>query len=688
MDAASQKAVSHVCYACWRTRAAIPPLKSCSAPCGRVSGHSSVVLHRRDIEWRCLRRLYFMAERQRPLNAALLWNCLIMLRSLIVVCCCLLALAPAVQSNELAGNPSPYLALHGHDPVDWHSWNAAALSKAHREDKLIFVSLGYFSCHWCHVMQRESFANPEIGKILNAHFVSIKVDRELNPVLDDRLMTFVQATAGRGGWPLNVFLTPDGYPLFGMTYAPPEEFKRTLTKLYSRWKSERQVLEQAAQELDDMLAQSQLEANQTVDGLPIAALKNDFIDAALRHADELKGGFGQRAKFPSTPQLNALLTLGSERSEVTEFLTLTLDHMAQQGLRDLVGGGFFRYTVDPNWETPHYEKMLYTNALLVRLYLNAANQLARSDYTEVALDTLTFMEREMSAPGGAFIASLSAVDDHNHEGGYYLFQQKQLKSLLTEKALQLVNVAWGMDRYYDEETEILPRWEKSADEVATAFNMSPAQLKKQLSEVRSKLLAYREKTRRIPKDDKRLSGWNGLTLSAYADSLSVTPSHRARGEALAKFLAEKVWSGKQLYRAVDAQDHPLGDGSLEDYAYVSAGLLDWAMATNNKNYLQIAAHIIQQAWTVFHHPQGWLKSTETLLPNPVYEMHISDGPIPSPEALLLESTRRLAQRNAKFQPLLKKARTSVQKATQAIVDSPYFYASLISAANGLTVERE
>ncbi|MGF1643466.1 MAG: thioredoxin domain-containing protein, partial [Thiotrichales bacterium] len=369
-----------------------------------------------------------------------------------------LTAAAAESGNQLANHPSPYLALHANDPVHWQDWGPGVLERAQREQKLILVSVGYFACHWCHVMQRESFANAEIAARLNRDFISVKVDRELEPVLDQRLMEFSQNINGIAGWPLNVFLTPEGYPLSGVVYLPPDEFAAYIDRLATRWNAQREQLGPAARELAARQAAVQRELEST-DGQPaVSALADAFVAAALKSGDKLQGGFGQQSKFPTVPRLLGLLELHqqSSRPEVAAFLTLTLEHMADFGLFDHVGGGFFRYTTDPDWHTPHFEKMLYDNALLAWLYLRAAEVLKAPRWRTVGLATLRFMLRELPGGDGALIASLSAVDDKNIEGGFYLWRQEEIAKGLTADEQRFANAAWGLDRPTQWEAGALP----------------------------------------------------------------------------------------------------------------------------------------------------------------------------------------------------------------------------------------
>ncbi len=340
--------------------------------------------------------------------------------------------ALSTSANQLKNHASPYLALHGNDPVNWMEWGKPALDKAKKENKLLLVSVGYFACHWCHVMQRESYSDKGIAKKLNKDYISVKVDRELNPVLDKRLIEFVQITNGTAGWPLNVFITPDGYPLVGATYLPKNHFSNVLDQLNTKWKTEQVSLSQKAKEMSETLVAMLEKQERTVEG-DISQLADKYVDTAMEYADTLQGGFGQDRKFPQIPQLWALLKLNKKQKnkEADEFINLTLQKMSQQGLHDEIAGGFYRYTIDPDWETPHFEKMLYTNALMPLLYFDAADYYQNPSYRDTALETLYFLQNEMRGQSNAYIASLSAVDSKNEEGGYYLWQQDELKKILT-----------------------------------------------------------------------------------------------------------------------------------------------------------------------------------------------------------------------------------------------------------------
>jgi len=574
------------------------------------------------------------------------------------------------SANQLENNPSPYLSLHANDPVDWYVWSKQTLDKAKSENKLLFVSVGYFACHWCHVMQRESFSDSDIAKKLNKHFVSVKVDRELNPVLDSRLMTFLQATTGRGGWPMNIILTPDGYSIVGMTYLPAEQFSNVLDRLVENWQEDRKQLEEAAREVDAIIAK-QLNAEQfPVKNMRIADMQNAFLQQAMNIADELGGGFGDTMKFPSIPQLSAMLKINQKKADkkVDEFILLTLDKMIHSGLHDVIGGGFFRYTVDPDWQTPHFEKMLYTNAQMVQLYLLAADVYKRDDFRQIALNTLDFMHREMRGKDGAMITSLSAVDNKNVEGGFYLWSIDELKKILTEKEFQLASQAWNINRPATFEAGVLP----------ISSNIS-VDAEKTLESVRQKLLSIREKTRILPRDIKRLGSLNGLALAAYAEGLLHDKKYVSQGQKISRYL-KKLWNGKVLLKAVDEQENSMGEGALPDYAAAAYGLLKWGAANGNKMSSETGRAILKTAWQKFYSVKGWQELETSLLPNPLYKKHLTDSAEPAAETLIILASI-LALQQADDNSLKMHVKNNLGFVSKGIYDEPYYYGSLISVAS-------
>jgi hypothetical protein len=537
----------------------------------------------------------------------------------------------ASLKNILAGHASPYLALHGQDPVAWQEWNADTLARARRENKLLFVSVGYFSCHWCHVMQQESYRDPAIARLLNEHFIPVKVDRELNGALDAGLVDFTQQIKGIAGWPLNAFVTPEGYPAYAVLYEPPAEFRQLLTRMAETWRTKGQAFRAAAREAGSAPRAPPATAPVTPD--VVARLHQAFMQQAWREADTLQGGFNRVSKFPMATHLDTLLdTYARERDpRLGEFLTLTLDQMARLGLRDHVHGGFFRYTVDPDWTTPHFEKMLYDNAQLARLYARAAAVFKRPDYRRVAHETLDFMLVDLQAPGGGFYTALSALDRKGREGGAYLWTAKALRQRLSPAEYALVGRTWGLEAAAPFELGYLPM-EK----------MRPTSKERPLLEGALAKLRRAGRNAHVPKDTKINAGLNGLALSALVEAGRGVPRYEQAARRLKDFLARRMLSQGRLIKT-RAGSRVFADAELDDYAYAVAGLADYSRAFKDAPAEALARNLAAQAWQRFFGPEGWRREERPLLATLRPEAALADGALPSPSALLMAVTRAWVQ---------------------------------------------
>ena len=578
--------------------------------------------------------------------------------------------------NTLQRHASPYLAMHGDDPVAWQEWNKAAIDRAKKEDKLIYVSSGYFSCHWCHVMQRESYKNAAVAKILNNNFIPVKVDREINSALDSRLIEFVERTQGHAGWPLNVFITPDGYPLVGMTYVPTSNFIEILNNLKIKWQQEKAVLETIAKSATEELTAPAIKRSDLIPAGLASKYVNLFLSSANEISDDMSGGFGQQNKFPSFPQLSALLAFYEVKpdKELKRFLLLTLNKMASQGLNDQLSGGFFRYSVDPNWQIPHFEKMLYDNALLASLYLDAARIFNSEKFSQVAKSTLDFMLDVFRSPKGAYIASLSAVDNNDVEGGYYLWQLEDVKKILSKNEMKLIELMWQLEGPDDLEgghhlVEVM-----SVNEAAEMLKMSAADAKKYFIAAKKKMLKVREK-RRVPRDDKLLAGWNGLTLSAYAKAAKQfnNKAYAKAAQEIKQYIYKNLWKNKTLYRAVKNKK-VLGQGGLEDYAYVAQGVSDWLEYKNTVTDKAWLDELISQSWKRFYGDKGWLLAENMLLKYGQGEEILLDGVLPSASAMLIAVSLR---HEKKDQALIARSLESLNVEQADIEVRAFWYASQI-----------
>lgn len=572
--------------------------------------------------------------------------------------CALVALAgwgmaeSAPAANQMAGQASPYLALHADDATAWRVWGAAALEEARRGNRLVMVSLGYFACHWCHVMQRETWADSGAAAVINRHFIPVKVDRETHPALDASLQRFAQFTRGRSGWPLTVFLTPQGDPLLAVLYEPRDEFVRIAEGLARRWRADAPGLTALARE-----------AARPPAAAPHVLLPDDFERAVERSADVLQGGFGDAARFPWVPRLMTLLVLEARAPSAwrREFLVETLTQMARGGLRDHIAGGYFRYTVDPAWREPHFEKMLYDNAQLAALFLRAADALGEPAWVGEARATLDFLLDEMALDGG-FIASLSALDAAGEEGGAYLWDDAELRALLPDEEYAVVRLAWRLDEASAFAAGHLP---------VPRTTPTPEQAQRLASATQR--LREARRTRVIPRDEKRLAGWNGLALSALAAAAPLDARYRDAADALYRFARDRLLDGQGVRKGMGAgvggAARGLGPGDLHDHAYLARGLLDYAEAAQVAQARELATRLIDRAWRSFHGTRGLRLETRALIGTEADAWH--DTATPAPAAVLVQVTREAGSTDARD-----RAERELRRALRAARGDALDYASL------------
>ena len=516
--------------------------------------------------------------------------------------------------------------------------------------------------------------------MLNHFFIPVKIDRELEPALDKRLMAYAQATLKRGGWPLNVFMSPDGLPVFAVLYQPQPEFFALLTQLTGLWKQQSERIRELA--LKEKLPLSFPDSEPALKASLATELRTLAVQGILARGDDLQGGFGQSNKFPSVPQLNFLLnSLGSSRNpEVIEFLELTLSAMADNGMQDHLSGGFYRYVVDPAWEIPHFEKMLYDNANLAQLYLKAGTVLNRPDYIKIARRTLDFMALEMSDSNGVLYASFSAVDDNDVEGGYYLWETKQLKSLLSAPEYRVFSKIWRTERPADLDEGNHLRGAIPVSEAAQSLQMSESETVTLLSMAQNKLKVARS-SRVLPTDDKLLAGWNALSLSAFANAAQILddPTYRAQAGNIRTFIMDTLWDGNQLTRSL-AKGKLVGSASIEDYAYVARSLFDWAQLTGDANDYRQAERVLGQGWTRFYQNNVWSYADSSLLPPAEGEEILSEDSSTSPSATLIATT--IALHNAEKlndMSLYNTALSALNRGEAQLRNNPFWYASQIGA---------
>lgn len=577
----------------------------------------------------------------------------------------------AAPVNRLADHPSPYLALHGQDPVAWQEWNADTIARARRENKLLFVSVGYFACHWCHVMQRESYKNQQIAAILNRDFIPVKVDRELNSGLDDALQNFSARLTGASGWPLNAFITPEGLPVYVVLYAPPEDFHKLLAQLSGRWASDKAGIRRLA--LQAALPPALRPTSAPLTTARTARAWQRFMAGVWQEADVLHGGFGQVNKFPMAPQLSALLERQAQQpdAKLADFLRLTFDQMAARGMRDHIGGGFFRYTVDPGWDTPHFEKMLYDNAHLVTLYLRAATVLRQPRYRDIARSTLAFMQDELQDTSGGFYSSTSAVDAAGREGATYLWEPEELKRRLSPEVYAAARRVWQLDAARPFDDGYLP-----------AEYRTPTAAERRLLAEAVRALRPLRLARSLPKDDKLNAGLNGLALSAFSQAIALDPAYRARADRLQQFLLTQLARDGRLMKSV-ARGKTLPDAELEDYAYVVQGLLDHAEATGNARSRARARQLAHTAWQTFWSGKGWQREARPLLATLQAEPALADGALYSPSDVLILASLRLQD------PVLQRlARTAAGWRQPAMERDAYAYPTRVRVLTQITPPRD
>ena len=597
--------------------------------------------------------------------------------------------------NRLADEPSPYLRQHASNPVEWYSWGPEALERARREDRPILLSVGYSACHWCHVMAHESFENPAIAALMNAHFVCVKVDREERPDLDQLYQGVVQLMGRGGGWPLTVFLTPDLRPFYGGTYFPPAPrhglpaFGTLVESIGAAWKSERAELERQADTFKAGLTDF---AAAGLDAQPEALQASDLVAAARamdRHVDRTNGGFGASGpKFPNPMNLAAMLR-GFRRSgeaSLRDDVLFTLHKMADGGVFDQLGGGFHRYSVDDRWLVPHFEKMLYDNAQLVHLYAEAFQLAPDPRFQAVVEQTIGWLQRELVATGGGFYATQDADSEHE-EGRFFVWRPAELSALLPAADAALVtehfNVRPGGN--FEHGATILERWADEA-KLARDFAVPEAEVRARLASAKAVLLEARGKRVAPGTDDKVLTGWNGLMIRglclagrAFARPEWIALARRAGDFAL---LHLRRPDGT-LLRSFQGTTARL-EGVLEDYGDFTLGLVALYEATSDFSYLTAAEQLADLAFEHFwdQGKRAWLaaRREEKDLLVPTYALH--DNAFPSGASTLTDAQVRLTALTG-HQRHLERATRYLERMKRELLDNPLGFGHLLLAADAL-----
>ena len=510
-----------------------------------------------------------------------------------------------MTENRLARETSPYLLQHAHNPVDWYPWGQEAFERARREDRPLLLSVGYSACHWCHVMERESFENPAIAGLMNELFVNVKVDREERPDVDQIYMQAVQALTGRGGWPMTVFLTPEGVPFYGGTYFPPEErhgmpaFPRVLQGVAEAYRSRRGDVAESGKQLLEQMRQSE--------GLRASATCSDEIlfnafQGVSQSFDEREGGTSGAPKFPQPMIWDSVLRFWgrSRNPRALEMVRLTLTRMARGGMYDQLGGGFHRYSVDAQWLVPHFEKMLYDNAQLARLYLHAWLATGDAEYRRVAEETLDYVRREMTHPAGGFFSAQDA-DSEGVEGKFFVWTPEEIRALIPDgETAEAALAFWGVADGPNFEGHSILHVPRAPAQVAERLGITVERLAERIVGARGVLLAAREGRVHPGLDDKVLASWNGLMLTAFAEAGRALgrSDYLAIATRSAEFLTSQMIVDGRLRRSwKDGRPHILG--YLEDHAMVGAGLLDAYEATFDRRWLDRSHALAEVALQLF-----------------------------------------------------------------------------------------
>jgi len=571
-------------------------------------------------------------------------------------------------TNHLIHESSPYLQMHAHNPVDWYPWGPEAFELAKRENKPIFLSVGYSTCHWCHVMERESFSDPKIAEIMNQYFVNIKVDREERPDVDRIYMTFVQATTGGGGWPMSVFLTPGLKPFFGGTYWPPEDrygrpgFTTVLMRVAEAWQKDQSKIEQSAADVTENLEKA---VNAPAGG---AAVGTPTLDQTYQHIkasyDPAHGGFGNAPKFPRPIVFNFLLRYYARTGDKDALsMTLhTLRAMARGGIHDHLGGGFHRYSVDARWHVPHFEKMLYDQAQLALAYLDAYQITRDPFYADTARDILGYVLRDMRSPEGGFYSAEDADSliekgkPEDGEGAFYLWTAAEIEQVLEPQAAAIFNYVYDVQPSGNVENDPQDEFRgknilqavHSVEETAQHFGEQDSEIQTVLATARGKLLAARDRRPRPALDDKVLTSWNGLMISAFARAAQVLddPAYLGAAETAANFIQSKLYDEqdgnlKRRYRSGDMAIN----GFLDDYAYLIQGLLDLYEASFKVPYLAWAVELEEKQDPIFWDGKnGGYFSTPLADASILIRMRDAyDGAEPSGNSVAAMNLLRLAQ---------------------------------------------
>ncbi len=590
-------------------------------------------------------------------------------------------------TNRLILEDSPYLIQHAHNPIDWFSWGSEAFEAARRDNKPIFLSIGYSTCHWCHVMERESFENPAIAAILNQYFIPIKVDRERRPDVDKTYMQAVQLIAGNGGWPMSSFLTNEGKPFYGGTYFPPDMFQTLLLRVADLWSNQQQGLIDQGEQVSQAMAQ--INNRKLAAGKLSSIAVNNAVNQALSSHDELQGGFGQAPKFPREPLLFLLLAQAERNNDIEALVAVetTLDAMSRGGIYDQVGGGFHRYSTDNEWLVPHFEKMLYNQAHLGRVFLLAWRLTGNPSYQRITTQTLDYVLRDMKSPEGAFYSATDA-DSEGEEGIFFLWNTEQIRKTLTKADAEFAIELFGISETGNFEESNILHLPVPLEEIAAGQNVAPSELSKRIDRIREALYRARESREHPLRDEKILTAWNGMMIStlAQAGMLLDKPGYTAAAVRAAQFIWEKNRPEVGELSRVYLDGSSSIPGHQEDYAYFAESLLHIYDATGEAHWLAKAEEItnamLQLFWDEktgsFHMSRD--EEQLTALERP--KDGGTDNAIPSGSSVALRVLQMLDARVANFE-YGKHANTILSTFANAINQGPSYFGYMLAGAGDL-----
>ena len=597
------------------------------------------------------------------------------------------------HTNRLIHETSPYLVQHAHNPVDWYPWGEEALAKAHQEDKPIFLSIGYSACHWCHVLNEESFENEPTAALMNELFVNIKVDREERPDLDSIYMEAVQAMTGQGGWPMSMFLTPDGKPFYGGTYYPPEprygmpSFIQVLHSVANAYQSKRDQINDQAQRLTELLQQTATLTAQDSD--LSTAILDEAIQQLLQYFDSEEGGFGSQPKFPQPMTLDFAMTQQARKGDLDALYMaeLTLEKMAHGGIYDQLGGGFHRYSVDAIWLTPHFEKMLYDNAQLLRSYLHAWLITKQPLYRRIIDETIDYVLREMTSPEGGFYSTQDA-DSEGEEGKFFVWTPTEIEAILGKEAATVFNAYYGVSARGNFEGKNILHVVTTAENIAQRFQMSIAAVERSLAASRRKLFDAREQRIKPGRDEKVLTEWNGLMIHALAEcgaALGRDDALHAAQNAANFILQQMSQPDGKLYRSYKDGQARL-NAYLEDYAAFGIALVALYEATFDLRWLGEASRLTRLLIAQFGDDQnGGFYQTgldhEQLV---VRRKDFIDNAIPSGNSLTAELLLKLAVLTGN-EDYRRQARLICLVMKESMARQPTGFGRLLCALNHLLV---